>query len=69
MPLIYLLGALVAVAIIARITNTGRSVPESWRGIMNVVLGLIVVGMVLWLINTYVPMAGSTSRQSRTSLW
>jgi predicted membrane protein len=59
MPLIYLLVALIAVAIIARITNTNRSVPESWRGIMNVVLGLIVVGMVLWLINTYVPMAGS----------
>jgi len=24
-----------------------------------VVLGLIVIGMLLWLINTYVPMAGS----------
>lgn len=59
MPFIYLLVALIAVAIIARITNTNKSVPENWRGVMNVVLGLIVVGMVLWLINTYIPMAGS----------
>jgi len=27
--------------------------------LIYVVLALIVVGMVLWLINTYIPMAGS----------
>jgi predicted membrane protein len=29
------------------------------RPILNVVVGLIIVGVVLWSINTYVPMAGS----------
>src|ERR1700689_2380501 len=29
------------------------------KRILNIVLALIVVGMALWLINTYVPMAGS----------
>ena len=35
--------------------------PLSWniKRILNIVLALIVVGMALWLINTYVPMAGS----------
>jgi len=32
---------------------------ECIRTPMKVVLGLIVVGMALWLINMYVPMAGS----------
>jgi predicted membrane protein len=27
--------------------------------VVNIVLGLIVVGIALWLINTYVPMASS----------
>ena len=27
--------------------------------IVNIVLALIVVGVLLWLVNTYVPMAGS----------
>ena len=27
--------------------------------ILSVVLALVVIGIVLWLINTYVPMAGS----------
>jgi len=27
--------------------------------VIYVVLGLILVGMALWLINTYIPMAGS----------
>jgi len=30
-----------------------------FRTILNVVLGLIIVGVLLWAINTYVPMAGS----------
>lgn len=29
------------------------------KTILNVVLALIVVGIGLWLVNTYVPMAGS----------
>jgi predicted membrane protein len=35
------------------------TVPKSARIILSVVLALIVVGIGLWLINTYVPMAGS----------
>jgi len=27
--------------------------------ILNIVLALIVVGVLLWLVNTYIPMAGS----------
>ena len=30
--------------------------------LMNVVLTLIVVGVVLWLINTYIPMDGKIKR-------
>lgn len=32
---------------------------EGVKAFANIVVSLIVVGMVLWLINTYVPMAGS----------
>jgi len=31
----------------------------SFKTILNVVVGLIVVGVLLWLVNAYVPMAGS----------
>jgi predicted membrane protein len=31
----------------------------SIKAIGNIVLALLVVGMVLWLINTFIPMAGS----------
>jgi hypothetical protein len=27
--------------------------------ILNIVLALIIVGVLLWLVNTYIPMAGS----------
>jgi hypothetical protein len=30
--------------------------------LLNIVLVLVVVGIVLWLINTYIPMAGSIKR-------
>lgn len=29
------------------------------RMVVNIVIGLIIVGVALWLINTYIPMAGS----------
>src|SRR5580700_9777419 len=59
MPLLYLVLALILVAVIARILNTYVPMPSNVRTIVNVVLALLVVGMALWLINTYVPMAGS----------
>ena len=33
--------------------------PANVRPILNIVPALLVVGMILWLINVYVPMAGS----------
>ena len=57
--LIYLLVTLIVVAFVAWLINIYKPLPETIRGILNVVLGLIVVGMFLWLVNTYVPMAGS----------
>lgn len=38
---------------------TDRSIPQNIRVSLNVVLALIVVGIALWLINAYVPMAGA----------
>jgi len=59
MPLLYLVLALILVAVIARLLNTYIPMPANARPIVNIVLVLLVVGMGLWLINTYVPMAGS----------
>ena len=59
MPLLYLVLALILVAVIARALNTYIPMPANARPIVNIVLVLLVVGMGLWLINTYVPMAGS----------
>jgi predicted membrane protein len=59
MSLVYLVAALVVVAIVALIVNRYIAFPRNVRTILNVVLALIVVGMGLWLVNTYVPMAGS----------
>ncbi len=59
MPLLYLVLALIVVAVIARFLNTYVPMPANVRPIVNIVLVLLVVGMGLWLINTYVPMAGS----------
>lgn len=41
------------------ISNSDKPVPDTITRIMKVVGALIVVGVVLWLVNTYVPMAGS----------
>jgi predicted membrane protein len=59
MPLFYFAVALIIVATFAWLVNTYRPMPDSFKGIVNIVLALIVVGMGLWLINSYVPMAGS----------
>jgi predicted membrane protein len=40
-------------------SNSEQPVPGSITKIMKVVMALIVVGVLLWLVNTYVPMAGS----------
>ena len=39
--------------------NSEQPVAGNIAKIMKVVIALIVVGVVLWLVNTYVPMAGS----------
>jgi undecaprenyl pyrophosphate phosphatase UppP len=59
MPLLYVVLALLVLAVIARMLNTYIPIPASAGPIVNIVLMLLVVGMALWLINTYVPMAGS----------
>ena len=60
MPLIYCGIVLIIVGIVAWLIHTSDvPVSASIKAILNVVLGLIVVGMALWLINAYVPMAGS----------
>jgi predicted membrane protein len=40
-------------------SNSDKPVPNGIMKIMKVAVALIVVGIVLWLVNTYVPMAGS----------
>jgi hypothetical protein len=59
MPLLYLVIALLVIAIIARFTQTYIPIPDDARPILNIVLALLIVGMGLWLINNYVPMAGA----------
>ena len=58
MTFIYMDVALVLVAIIATAINRHATAPSRIRTVINVVMGLIVVGIALWLINMYVPMAG-----------
>jgi hypothetical protein len=58
MPLLYFLLTLTVVALVAWFVNT-NPVAEGIKTFANIVVSLIVVGMVLWLINSYVPMAGS----------
>jgi hypothetical protein len=41
------------------LVNKRISISAAARSIVNVVLLLIVVGMALWLIDTYIPMAGA----------
>ena len=59
MPLLYIVLALIAVGLIGVFINRSPAFPRNGRVVVNIVLGLIVVGIGLWLINTYVPMAGS----------
>jgi len=44
---------------VARLGNSYFTFPGNLKAIFNIVLALIVVGMVLWVINTYIPMAGA----------
>ena len=39
--------------------NNGKPAPDSITRIVKVVVALIVVGVALWLVNTYIPMAAS----------
>jgi len=59
MPFLYAAVALLAVAVIAWVINRSPIFPRNATVIVNIVLELIVVGVGLWLINTYVPMAGA----------
>lgn len=58
-PFMYLVVAIVVVALVAWLINVRMPLSEPVRGIVNVVLGLIVIGMLLGLVNNYVPMAQS----------
>ena len=58
MPLLQIALALVVVAVIAMLIKTFVRIPN-FVTIANLVLGLLLVGIVLWVINTYVPMAES----------
>jgi len=42
-----------------RLHDSSRRVTENNMPLLYIVLVLIVIGMALWLINTYIPMAGS----------
>jgi hypothetical protein len=59
MPIIYALIALLVVFVIARVARTYFHLGSNFQVLMDIVLALIVVGVLLWLINTYVPMAGA----------
>jgi len=41
------------------VTTSSVRVPSDIRRILGIVLDLIIVGTVLWIINTYIPMARS----------
>lgn len=59
MTLLYVVLALIAVAVAARVITTYLPTEGRIKAVPNIVLALIVVGVVLFLINTYIPMAGS----------
>jgi len=50
------LALLTAVAKVARIISAKRRIRVP---LINVVIVLVVVGVLLWLVNTYIPMAGT----------
>jgi predicted membrane protein len=59
MQLLYVVLALVIVAVAAGLMRSYLPAEGSLRTIPSLVVALIVVGMILWLINSYVPMAAS----------
>jgi predicted membrane protein len=59
MPLLYVVLALIIVAVASWLINIYLPTEGTIKPILNIVLALLVVGMLLWLINSYVPMAGS----------
>jgi hypothetical protein len=59
LPVLYLVIALIVVALVARGIKPYLPADRRIRVIPNMVLVLLVVGVVLFLINAYVPMAGS----------
>jgi predicted membrane protein len=59
LPVLYLVIALIVVALVARGIKPYLPADGHFRVIPNVVLTLLVVGVVLFLINTYIPMAES----------
>ncbi len=59
MALLYVVLALIVVAVAAWLLKSQLPTEGSIKTIVNVVLALLVVGIVLWLINSYVPMAAS----------
>jgi hypothetical protein len=58
MPLLQVVLALAVVAAIALLIRTYVRIPN-FVVMANLVLGLLLVGIVLWVVNTYVPMAES----------
>jgi len=59
MTALYLLIALIVVALVARFVNTSAEIPSEVKRVVNLVVALIIVGVTLWLINTFIPMAQS----------
>jgi predicted membrane protein len=59
MPVLYLVIALIVVALVARGITAYLPPDRQIRAIPSLVLVLLIVGIVLFLINNYVPMAAS----------
>ena len=58
MSLTYLAITLGIIAVLAYLT-TRIPLPSLARTVVNIALALIAIGIVLWLINNYIPMAAS----------
>ena len=59
MPLLYALIALIIVGAVAIFINASTQTPANVKSVASSVMGLIAVGVALWLVNTYIPMAES----------
>jgi predicted membrane protein len=59
LPVLYLLIALIVIALVARGIKPYLPADGPIQAIPNIVLALLVVGIVLFLINSYIPMAES----------